>query len=302
MNSFKTEFGHTIPFVPGYFDRNKAYAYYAKGARLHEGLTEKKEPIPFNAYLKDWVEFSSLAMFMLRFGLLGTPKKSGLDLGGAEGACIRLFKAAGFIEEAYNLDIDDYSSVFNDDKFREVVDLFRNYAKAVPKDSEDTIRQEILAAKWGFDHYPEAPYLAGLINQFPRDSNATDFHMDVMDAPGTYDLVTSYFCFDYLDLNRILPKVRSLLNPGGVFAGMFEYWWWPINSTGIIGHFPYAGARLSFKDLERYHAEHHPDLIENLYFKYHYFHEGKQRPTVDEWFSIAKSHGLKPIAFERIVL
>ena len=125
--------------------------------------------------------------------------------------------------------------------------------------------------------------------------------MDLMETTGQYDLVTSFFCFDYLEINKALRKVRSLLKTGGVFVGMMEYWWWPVNSTAILGHFPYAGQRLTFDDLVRYYSENHMDLMENLYSKYHYFHEGRQHPTIGDWFISARENGLRPIAIERVI-
>jgi hypothetical protein len=46
--------------------------------------------------------------FMSRFGLLQTRGKA-IDLGGAEGTAMRLFKAAGFVEHGTSVDIEDFS-------------------------------------------------------------------------------------------------------------------------------------------------------------------------------------------------
>lgn len=301
MTSFVTEFGHEIPFVPQYFERNKGYAYYTKGTKLHEGLDVLKGDIlPATAAAKDWVQFSSMYHFMERYGLL-KPRRTGIDLGGAEGTIIRFLKASGFIEHATNLDIDDYTNIAGDDYFRLFVEILGQIDSGTGS-SFDNIRESINQAKFAFDHFPGTPVTTGMRTKLPGSTDLDQFlHKDVLDATGTYDFVTSSFCFDYLDLDSALPKVRNLLKDDGLFIGFFEYWWWPVNSTGILGHFPYAGQRLSFADLERYYDQHHPDLINNLYFKYYYFHEGKQHPTIDDWFDLARRYDLRPIAAERII-
>lgn len=71
MPSFTTEFGHEIEFVPGYFERNKSYAYYTKGTQLHKGLQVLTgEPLGGGAPAKDWVQYASLVYFMERWGLM----------------------------------------------------------------------------------------------------------------------------------------------------------------------------------------------------------------------------------------
>ena len=297
MSSFTTEFGHTIPFVPGYFERNKNYAVYANKQEIHKDLqVHQGEELNTAAPLKDWVEFSSAVYFMAKNGL-GRTYKRGIDLGGAEGTCMRMFKAAGIVDHATSVDIDDYSKIADDDYFEQIIEITKNIESANLE-----AQQSVQGAKKLFDYFAHVKLADGMVTDFPHkpvlDEN---LHMDLMNTPGQYDLVTSFFCFDYLEINKALAKVRSLLAPGGVFVGQLEYWWWPINSTAIIGHFPYAGQRLTFEDLTRYYKENHPQLMDNLNYKYSYFHEGQQHPTIGDWFAAARENGLKPLAVERIV-
>lgn len=298
MDSFTTEFGHTIPFVPVYFERNSGYAKYAKSTKLHEGLTVVDgAPMNPGSVLKNWAEFSSVVHFMAKAGVLRR-FGNGVDLGGASSACIRMFKAAGFIEHATNVDLDDYSKLGGDAFFRECFQFLRAFDSTATPEMKEALQR----AKNAFDTFSNVGLMDGIVSTLKRSPDLdSNLHMDLMETPGTYDLVTAFCCFDYLEINKALKKVRSLLNPGGVFVGVLEYWWWPINSTGILGHFPYAGARLSLDDLTKYYAEYHSDLIENLYFKYSYFHEGQQHPTINDWFAAAKENGLRPVAVERIM-
>lgn len=279
-----------------YFDANKEYAFSTKTSSLHHGGKLEGDQLSITAVIKDWVEFSSVFHFMARYGLLRRFKR-GVDLGGAEGTCIRLFKAAGYVEHATNVDIDDYSNIVDDALFERLVAIARN-----PREQKPAIVEAIKTSKRTFGHFDHMSVDSGLLNAFPNAPTADEnLVLDLTETPGQYDLVTSFCCFDYLEMNKALAKVRSLLVPGGLFVGMFEYWWWPINSTGVIGHFPYAGARLSFDDLLRYYGQFHKDLLDNLYTKYHYFHEGEQRPTITDWMDIARANGLRPIAAERII-
>ncbi len=138
--------------------------------------------------------------------------------------------------------------------------------------------------------FPEKPTL---------DQN---LQMSVLDVSGTYDLVTSFKCFDFLDLDEAFAKVRSILAPGGLFVGHMTFAWWVITPGGIVGHFPYAAQRLSPSDLARYFAEHHPpDMAANLDRRQFYMHSGKQVPTLRDWVAVAKKHGLRTVAYERVM-
>ncbi len=101
MDSFTTEFGHTIPFVPNYFERNRAYGDVAV-EELHPGLTVESNPLSPHFPAKDWVSFSAMMYFLQRHDLLKR-WETGIDLGGAESTCIRLLKATGWIKHATNI-------------------------------------------------------------------------------------------------------------------------------------------------------------------------------------------------------
>jgi hypothetical protein len=308
MGSFTTQFGHEIEFVPGYFDRNKNYIERSQagasklGYRTELGAAKSTDGsrLGFASPAKDLVEFSAMVYFMDRFGLLRR-RKHGIDLGGAEGTCISLFKAAGHIEHATNLDLVDYSQVTGDGYFDDFIAYVRDLDSKNDAEAE-SVRQAIRRGKIAFDYFPQQSLSMGVYDQFPNCAGITEnLHMDVYSATGKYDLVTAFACLEHLDLELAFPKIRELMTDDGSFVCLDAYWWWAMNSSGVIGHFPYVAQRLSFPDLQRYVIANHPEYAAGLSARYFHVHEGQQHPTLNDWFGLARKHGLRPIAVERIV-
>jgi SAM-dependent methyltransferase len=135
----------------------------------------------------------------------------------------------------------------------------------------------------------------------PRPGASLDRYTvgDVFDCTGQYDLVTSFMALDYFDFDRIAAKVSSLLAPGGVFAFLVSYWWYPINNTLLFGRFPYLLQRLAPADALRYYREVHPALpIEGVERRLGY--SDQRRLTVGDYEEIALSQGLRPVAAVRL--
>ena len=300
MNKFVTEFGHEIPLVQGYLESCGDFAlnYYKQQDYDHGLVKADNKPMDFGLPGKDWVNVSAMIHFMSRFGLLKKREKA-IDLGGAEGTAMRLFKAAGIVEEATSVDIEDFSAQTGDGFFEDFIAFITNM-NIYPGVNADRIRASISQSKHIFDHFADQPLESGLYVNFPNPPELDhDLHMSALEVTGKYDFVTVFSCFEYFDLDVALSKVREILNPGGLFVLQGEYWWWAVNSTGILGHFPYAGQRLSFSDLERYASEHQPELLDAIQTKYHFYHQGKYRPTITDWFGLARKHGLRPVAVHR---
>ena len=80
MSSFTTQYGHEIPFWPGYFDRNKAYVAYAKDNELTKAEDVKEgDRLSFLAPAKDWAGFSSLMFFMARTDCCGLTARASIS-------------------------------------------------------------------------------------------------------------------------------------------------------------------------------------------------------------------------------
>jgi hypothetical protein len=93
-------------------------------------------------------------------------------------------------------------------------------------------------------------------------------------------------------LDDFFSKASALLTPGGVLYVQADYWWFPVNSTYVVGEFPYAAQRLTPDDFSRYVDEFHPEERDDLMRRYGYFHQG-ERPTVDDYVSVARRAGLE---------
>ena len=101
---------------------------------------------------------------------------------------------------------------------------------------------------------------------------------DIYKSDGTYDFISAFLCLEHFDLGALFPKVSSMLSHGGVFCFLTSSWWWPVNSTTIVGDFPYACQRLIRDDLKRYFEETHPDETEDVLRRWDSFNHGLQRP------------------------
>lgn len=298
QDHFVTEFGHRIDFVPGYYEANNTFAASMPDSQFKRQeraiairSPQWKPEYAYSGCHKDFVAFSYVAWFLQRWGLLRTWERA-IDLGGAEGTFSALLKASGLAAHVTNLDLVDRSLVAPD---------YQVFLESLANPSPDDI-ERIRKAKRVFDLFPEHPPMMGLYRKFPHRAAVDAFqHKDIHEASGKYDLVTALLVFDLLDLDAALAKVRNLLTDDGLFLCVDEYWWWAVNSTCIVGHFPYAVQRLTYGDLQRYVGEHHPHLLPSLEARYRYMYAGNTPPTVMDWCAVARRQGLRPIGVERVV-
>ena len=147
MNKFVTEFGHEIPLVQGYLESCGDFAlnYYKQQDYDHGLVKADNKPMDFGLPGKDWVNVSAMIHFMSRFGLLKKREKA-IDLGGAEGTAMRLFKAAGIVEEATSVDIEDFSAQTGDGFFEDFIAFITNM-NIYPGVNADRIRASISQSK-----------------------------------------------------------------------------------------------------------------------------------------------------------
>lgn len=299
VDHFTTEFGHQIPFVPGYFDRNKFFAqtfpasHFAKQTLAVAKRTADFDAVQsFRGLYKSLVIFSKLTHFLKRLSLLQTWRRS-IDIGAGWGSMSAFFKASGFVEHATNLDLVDYTKALGDYSYQTFLRGMRTV--------DGGTATRIQGAKFAFDHYPDASLGTGLHGDFPCPAVVDDFqHRDFFEAIGHYDLITAVGVLDLFDIEAALAKVAELLTDDGLFLCLDEYWWFPANSSCISAHFPYAVQRLSYSDLERYIGEYHPEMLPSLPARMHYLFNGKP-PTLNDWREMARRQGLRLIASERIM-
>lgn len=298
---FVTEFGHKIDFVPDYFARNNFYSKFAKAhwqkRRPYEGETIPTEPLGYYMVAKDWVLFSSLVSFLDRHGLLRQWER-GIDLGGAEGTVIRLLRASGLVQDATNLDMVDFSGLVSDEFFSYFIERISQTDWAT--DHTHPVTDAIIWAKVHLNYEPKSQPLNGLVGTFPHTPTAKNIVSNVYDATGSYDLVLANALLEFVDLDKALPKIRSLMTPDSLFVGCLNTCWCPVTPNGLVGDFPYMAQRLTLNDTRRYLEEARPDEMFNLEDRYNYFHEGKQRPSLSQLIEHFNAAGLTVLAAERI--
>jgi len=302
---FVTEFGHRIDFVAGYLDRNRFYVDDAKkradywAGRVDTYAKAGMANPTVDSVARDLVQFSATIAFLRRFGLLGRWQKA-VDLGGQEGCIARFFRAAGLIDHATNVDLDDFSKVATDQFFENAMISLRLMHK-IERQGVDRVRTSINRLKILFDHYPDSPTMDGVITNLPHPLKLDqNYVMNLFDTPGSYDLVMSYSVLEFVDLDEALAKIRSLLNPGGLYVGATQSPWYPVYPNGLVGNFPYFSQRLTLSDMRRYAEQSQPELLENLERRYNTFHRGRYRPTPNDWLELARKHGLRTVAIEQI--
>lgn len=304
-DAFVTEFGHKIDFVPGYYEANCAFAEASLGVSYSD--LKQRPKLTFEgdesdisaASLKDLVWFSKLALFMDHWGLWHKRSRA-LDLGGGRGATSAFLKASGLVAHATTQDLIDYSSVKGNYYDTFIADVKAALGSGAPKHAEAA--QAIQGMKESFDLYPQHHLMTGIFQDFVGPARIDQrLHADIYEVEGTFDLITSAAFFDALDIDRALSKVHDLLADGGVFVCLDEYWWWAINSSALVGHFPYVMQRLSYSDLEKYIAAHHPAFLPGLKDRCDFLYAGTTPPTINDWQAIAAKKGLRTVAIERIM-
>jgi hypothetical protein len=125
---------------------------------------------------------------------------------------------------------------------------------------------------------------------------------DLFNHNKTYDFISAFCCIEYFKHDELFKKISNLLNEDGIFIFSVNYWWWPVNSSSIVGYFPYAAQRLERDDFIKYAKEFHPDESESMLTRYDYFADGMlQKPTLSQYISSAESHGLSLVGCSRFL-
>ena len=91
-----------------------------------------------------------------------------------------------------------------------------------------------------------------------------------------------------------------MLEPGGVFYFIYRYWWYPVNSTLIVGEFPYACQRLERDDLLRYFSERMPGREQDVQALYNYLHLGRVQPVLDDLVEMAEATGMRLLGSKKL--
>jgi len=288
---FETSFGRKIPFIPGYRDAHSVKKYKQVFSTLYQ--QDLKAPMEPSNFFKDIFEYFMMLDFLESLGV-NLNWNTALDIGGAEGTISRILKTDNRVDYANCIEVRDASERLTDDHFQSLMDAFR-------AELADNNYDGILGKRWGHytpDTFGYCPPNEGR-NWRIGDSgyHAIDNYLmgDIFDHDEKYDLVTAFLCMEYFDYVNLFEKVEQLLNPGGTFFFIVNYWWWPVNSTTIVGDFPYLCQRLTGEDFERYFTENYPEEKEETLKIRGYFHKGRNPTTLNGYINAAEQQGLSCI-------
>ena len=304
---FKTSFGSTIEFIPGFKDAHLKVRY-SDIVTPYADMVPDKGNMCIDGFVKDAYEYALMIDFLEELGVR-TRWKKGLDLGGAEGTISRMLRGEGRLKQAVTIDMSDASSSLTTGIYARHWLRFK-IACWVSRFSPALRRFLLGAGKWRgkrmsamFNHWGYWPPASSAFwNLKWKAVPRLDRYIagDVYEHNDKYDLVTAFFCLDYFDIEKAFRKISDLLVDDGTFFMAVNYWWYPVNASGIVGDFPYCCQRLTREDFQRYFQQHHPEEAADALQRYDYFHQAKLRPTLNDFAEIAARNGLTLLGTKRL--
>ncbi|NOS67693.1 MAG: methyltransferase domain-containing protein [Candidatus Peribacteraceae bacterium] len=258
--SFTTSFGRQIPFVEGYLEA------HARNPWENDWSDQEAEgfmtsPMSYSSFRKDLVEYAVARKFLHSLGVKG-PWGSALEIGGREAVVARLIKGEG-TEYVETIDLKPYYKRLSTPLFKtRMRDVFAPKVRGIrvprrlaglanPKYYDWAQSQ---AREFGLQPDRNFGWDIKMVRE-PDLGTYTIGDVNTYDFKRKYDFVSAMGCLDYFDPEHLFKRVSSILNPGGIFVFLFEYWWFPVNTTDVVGHFPYVTQRLTRDDFIRYAAE-----------------------------------------------
>lgn len=292
MSYFETEFGDKIEYWDDYYEEHNYRGYL--GTQAGERFNgENKAKQNFSKF-KTSVFLYGLMVDLLKESERELNGKRAIDIGGGTGMISRLLSMEGHIKETVTLDIQDQSKNLPKEHFIRQYKKYRSISQLSKYDPN--IRQNLTSSDEDkFGYYPTDQskiYSLKYESDPDRIYKVNDFIEAEFDKK--FELVTAFRSLGWMDIDLAFNKISSILLDGGMFFFIMNNWWWPVNSTGIVGHFPYVCQRLTREDLKRYAIQEFPDSVDSVLESYDYFHKG-QHPTLNDYLRIGYENGLLPI-------
>jgi len=280
--SFTTSFGREIPFVEGYLEAHGRNPWEDHDWTEGQSDAFVSSPMSYSSFRKDLVEYAVARNFLLSRGIRG-PWGSALDIGGREAVVSRLMKGEGRADEVETIDLKPYYRRLPTSLFKtRMRDVFcpKRWGIRVPRRLAGLVNPqyynwaESQASEFGLA--PDRHFGWDItMRREPELGTYTIGDVNTYDFTRTYDYVSAMCCLDYFNPEHLFKRVSSILNPGGIFVFLFEYWWFPVNTTDVVGHFPYVTQRLTREDFIRYAEENFPpEEAKWLLRRRDYYHRG----------------------------
>lgn len=298
MTHFETSYGNQIQCWNGYRTNNDYRGYIE--AHVESNTQEKSKKLDFLGFYRDVFVYSMMIDLLERHGYKIEGEKA-LDIGGGVGTASRLLQMEGKVNQADVLDIEDWSEGLTEQRFMKLYQKYQSLVELAKWDKDFSAKFRYRQQNV-FGYYPSVE--SKLYNiEYNNNPNRGDFIVaDFVETKlnKKYDFISGLLCLEYFNIEEVFEKVSEVLKPGGIFFFLVNNWWWPVNSTGIVGGFPYACQRLTREDLRRYFEKEHPERVDKVIESYDYYHKGNQ-PTVKNYVNTGYAHNLIPIGSERFV-
>lgn len=273
--------------------------------KLHQAKTRD---VSFMQYLTKQYEASLIIDCLYSVGKLRHFQRA-LDIGSGSALQLRYLRVTGHVEQADAIDLYDGRQRCPDDLFLTYVNLQSllngayRISSLLPINmmSFTEISKKIQKSfPYGLEEFSYRPNNS-FLNLYPRLGKTLDEFLvgDIYSLERKYDLITSFMALDYFKFDEVAKKVANLLQPGGVFAFIVSYWWFPINNTLLYGLFPYLLQQLEPEELKRYYQEFHPELPKaGIHRRLDY--SDQRRLTISDYENIAYACGLAPLFSVRL--
>jgi SAM-dependent methyltransferase len=310
---FRTKYGDRIDFIEGYFDLfPDLLAQYQDTIEIYDNFGDhlKKKgqdeaagatpPVWGAAYLARHARTAKMIEMLEKYGAR-RKYKSVLDIGTGYGVMPRLMKAFGLADKAYGLDLTDRTYFVSS---QQILDFEHELVRS---DRMDTLKAQLnlRQTNWALKGtQPEFGFSMSNQSFLPK-VETTNIDLDGLIIDDVYkqeqkhDLITSFASLCCFDSDKIIEKASYLLEEGGVFFVYVNLWWYPINSTILVGHFPFAHARLDREDWTRYAKENHPEHFSAMNRLYDVL--DPKHPTVSTYIETAARNGLTLLGYERCI-
>lgn len=291
-NQFKTKYGKHIEFIEGYKDIHQDL-FIDSIAR--PSLNSSKQKINYKGWVNDLFTYSIMIDMFENSGLKNHFKRA-LDIGGAEGVLSRLLKAEKKVDIASCIEIQNKQDSINTFIF---LKYYLKYRVRILLSKFKKLRALAPGNKNKYGYFTQlGKYHANRfrIKSLPKINNY--ILGDIFEHNKKYDLITSIQSLTYFDLDEIFNKVSDLLVDEGIFFVLVDYFWYPVNSTRIVGDAPFMVQRLEKDDLLEYFAEFHPNMKQEVEEKLNFFHKGN-RPVISDFIKTANKYNLQLINYRR---
>jgi hypothetical protein len=322
---FKTSFGHEIPIVENYrrnMPPSRDNVSAESASSIQESLGVKAAVESDFGITSDIFQFAMMADWFRSTPVSERPYKKMLDVGGSSGFISMLFKAAGYVRSAENIEILDFQESLDWNRVRYFLRKIQDGRRvlrgpwAAPRDWRSRLTHARDAAK-------DRDALAWLVNDldfmqstfpFPIDKDSHYWDIDpnssltldryiigdLMEFEEVYDFLLVSTTMQHFSVPVFLRKAYSLLEPGGILLIWNAYWYWALIVNRVYGDFPWAVQRLTTEDWQRYVAEYQPDQVENSKISISRFHKAERRYTVPDYIKAGEEAGFRHIAHHRL--